>query len=34
MFGQGHSLLEIRQAIDATFGGSGAPGTETALPPA
>jgi hypothetical protein len=34
MLGQGHSLLEIRQAIDATFGGTGAPGTETALPPA
>ena len=34
MFGQGQSLREIRQAIDATFGGGGAPGTETALPPA
>ncbi len=34
MLGQGHSLLEIRHAIDATFGGAGAPGTETALPPA
>jgi hypothetical protein len=34
LLGEGHSLLEIRQAIDATFGGGGAPGTETALPPA
>jgi hypothetical protein len=34
LLGRGQSLLEIRQAIDATFGGGGAPGTETALPPA
>ena len=30
----GQSLTQIRQAIDKTFGGSGAPGTDTAQPPA
>jgi hypothetical protein len=30
----GQSLSQIRQAIDQTFGGSGAPGTDTPLPPA
>jgi hypothetical protein len=30
---QGRSLAEIRQIVDQTFGGSGAPGTLTAQPP-
>ena len=30
---QGRSLSEIRQIVDQTFGGSGAPGTLTAQPP-
>lgn len=34
MHAEGHSLLEIRQAIDKSFGNTGAPGTVTALPPA
>lgn len=34
MLGSGRSMGEIRGAVDATFGGSGAPGTDTALPPA
>ena len=34
MFGRGSSLLEIRNAIDQSFGGSGAPGTVTPMPPA
>ena len=29
----GQSLTQIRQAIDKTFGGTAAPGTDTALPP-
>ena len=34
MQAQGRSLLQIRQAIDQSMGGTGAPGTVTALPPA
>ena len=34
MLSQGRSLMEIRQAVDQTFGGGGAPGTRTELPPA
>jgi hypothetical protein len=33
MLAAGSSLSEIRAAVDATFGGSGAPGTATELPP-
>ena len=33
MFAEGRSLLEIRMAVDQTFGGA-APGTPTDLPPA
>jgi hypothetical protein len=32
--GQGQSLRAIRSAIDQAFGGGGAPGTSTELPPA
>ncbi len=32
--GQGTSLGQIRQIVDQQYGGSGAPGTQTALPPA
>ena len=31
---EGTSIGEIRAAVDARFGGNGAPGTDTALPPA
>lgn len=34
LLAQGQSLLEIRQAVDKTFGGGAAPGTPTELPPA
>jgi hypothetical protein len=34
MGAQGSTLLEIRQAVDRTFGGSGAPGTDTPMPAA
>lgn len=34
MHARGASLLEIRQAIDKSMGGSGAPGTDTPMPPA
>jgi hypothetical protein len=34
MLTQNASMAEIRAAVDASFGGSGAPGTDTALPPA
>jgi len=33
MFGQGASLAQMRAAVDAEFGASGAPGTPTELPP-
>ena len=33
MLAQGRSLGEIRTAVDAAFGGGGAPGTNTQLPP-
>ena len=32
LLGQGKSMAEIRAAIDAEFGGNGAPGTDTAMP--
>ena len=34
MQADGSTLLQIRQAIDRTFGGSGAPGTDTPMPAA
>jgi hypothetical protein len=34
MLTQNASMAEIRAAVDASFGGNGAPGTDTALPPA
>jgi hypothetical protein len=34
MLRDGKSMVQIRAAVDAQFGGSGAPGTDTALPPA
>jgi hypothetical protein len=34
MRANGSSLLEIRQAVDRTFGGNGAPGTDTPMPAA
>ena len=34
LLSQGQSLREVRQAVDQAFGGGGAPGTPTELPPA
>lgn len=34
LYGQGTSLRQIRQIVEQQYGGSGAPGTQTALPPA
>jgi hypothetical protein len=34
MLQQGKTMVQIRSAVDATFGGGSAPGTDTALPPA
>lgn len=34
LYGQGTSLRQIRQIVDQQYGGSGVPGTQTALPPA
>jgi len=34
MLQQGKTAVEIRAAVDSTFGGGAAPGTNTALPPA
>ena len=31
---EGKSMIEIRAAVDVRFGGNGAPGTDTVLPPA
>lgn len=34
MLQQGKTMVQIRAAVDATFGGGSAPGTDTPLPPA
>jgi hypothetical protein len=34
MLQQGKTMTQIRAAVDSTFGGGAAPGTDTALPPA
>lgn len=34
MLREGKTMTEIRAAVDSTFGGGAAPGTDTALPPA
>ncbi len=34
MLGQGSTITQTRGAVDATYGGGAAPGTDTALPPA
>jgi len=34
MLQQGKTMVQIRAAVDATFGGGAAPGTDTPLPPA
>jgi hypothetical protein len=34
MLREGATMVQIRAAVDDTFGGGAAPGTDTALPPA
>ena len=34
MLQEGKTMVQIRAAVDSTFGGGAAPGTDTALPPA
>jgi hypothetical protein len=34
MLREGRTMVQIRAAVDSTFGGGTAPGTDTATPPA